>query len=113
MRSLNAVTLALVVLFMVVQVSACSASRSPQPTGAQVSEQAFLDILSGPLRDRFSDSVLIAEGKKVCEAKSKGQSWDQLEQMVAKDLNLDPDSGELTQFVGGVNGGLCEARPGG
>jgi hypothetical protein len=51
--------------------------------------------------------VLIAEGNKVCAAKAQGQKWDQLEQMVAKDLNLDPGSGEAGQFMGAVDGGLC------
>ena len=43
--------------------------------------------------------MLLAEGKKVCDARAQGQKWDQLEQMVAKDLNLDPDSGEAGQFM--------------
>ena len=107
MRSPHAVTLALVGVLVVAQVSACSESRSPAPTGAQTREQAFLDITSGPLRDHFSDSVLLAEGKKVCDARAQGQKWDQLEQMVAKDLNLDPASGEAGQFMGAVDGGLC------
>lgn len=106
MRSLSAVTVAVAGLFVVVQVSACSEPRSPEPTGSQIREQVFLDVVSGPMRDHFSDSVLIAEGKKVCDAKAQGQSWDQLEQMVAKDLNLDPHSGEVTQFMGATDG-LC------
>ena len=107
MRSPNAVTVGLVALCVVVQVSACSGSRSPDPTGSQTREQTFLDIASGPLREQFSDSVLLAEGKKVCDARAQGQKWDQLEQMVAKDLNLDPASGEAGQFMGAVDGGLC------
>ena len=107
MRSPHAVTLALVGLLVVVQVSACSMSRSPEPRDSQTREQVFLDIASGPLRDHFSDSVLLAEGKKVCDARAQGQKWDQLEQMVVKDLNLDPNSGEAGQFMGAVDGGLC------
>ena len=106
MRSLNAVTLALAALFTVVHVSACSPSRPPEPTGSQIREQAFLDIVSGPMRDRFSDSELITEGKKVCDAKARGQSWDQLEHMVTTDLKLDPASGEVTQFTAAAEG-LC------
>lgn len=104
MRSANAVLLALVALFAVVQLTACSGS---QPSDPQTREQTFLDIASGPLRDRFSDSVLIAEGNKVCEARAQGQTWDQLEQMVTNDLNLNPDSGHAGQFMGAVDGGLC------
>jgi len=74
MRSPNAVTLALVGLLVVVQVSACSMSRSPEPRGSQTREQVFLDIASGPLRDHFSDSVLLAEGKKVCDARARARS---------------------------------------
>jgi hypothetical protein len=104
MRSTNAVILALVALFAAVQLTACSVPRSTDP---HTREQTFLDVASGPLRDHFSDSVLIAEGKKVCQARAQGQNWDQLEQMVAKDLNLDPDSGEASQFMGAVDSGLC------
>jgi hypothetical protein len=48
---------------------------------------------------------LLAEGKKVCDARAQGQSWDQLAEMAAKDLNLTP--GEAGQFMGGLDGGLC------
>jgi hypothetical protein len=86
--------------------TACSESGSPGPTSSQIRDQVFLDVVSGPMRDRFSDSVLLAEGRKVCEAKSQGQSRDQIEQMVTQDLNLDPRAqpGELIQFMGAVDG---------
>jgi hypothetical protein len=109
MRSPNAAITALFGLLVVAQLVACSGQRSHEPTDSQAREQVFLRILSGPMRDQFSDSTLIAEGKKICAAKAQGQSWDQLEQLVAKDLNIDPDSrgGELSQFMGAIDGGLC------
>jgi len=101
MRSPNAVSMAIAGFFVVVQISACSSST--QPPGPP--DEVFLSILTGPLRDRFSDSDLLAEGKKVCDARAQGQSWDQLAEMAAKDLNLTP--GEAGQFMGGLDGGLC------
>jgi len=101
MRSPNGAAMALAGLFVAVQVSACSFStQAPGPP-----DQVFLTILTGPLRDRFSDSDLLAEGKKVCDARAQGQTWDQLEQMAVKDLNL--TAGEAGQFMGAVDGGLC------
>ena len=102
MGSHKAAIVALVGLFMVVPVSACTVTKSSGP-----SDQVFLDILSGPLRDEFSDSQLLAEGKKVCAARAQGQKWDQLEEMVAKDLKLAPGTDLAGQFMGGVDGGLC------
>jgi hypothetical protein len=104
MRSPNAVTAALVGLFVVVQGSACSFSVDTNPGP---DNQVFLDITSGPLRDRFSDAELLAEAKKVCDARAQGQTWDQLEQMVIEDLKLPPKSGLAGQFMGGVDGAMC------
>ena len=59
------------------------------------------------MRDRVSDAALIAEGKKVCDGRDRGQSRDQLEPTVAKDLNLDLHCGELPQFMGAVDGASC------
>ena len=87
---------------MVAPVSACTVTKTSGP-----SDQVFLDILSGPLRDKFTDSQLLAEGKKVCDARAEGQTWDQLAGMVAKDLNLAPRTDLAGQFMGGVDGGLC------
>ena len=102
MRSREAAIVALVGLFTVVPVSACTATKSSGP-----SDQVFLDILSGPLRDEFSDSQLLAEGKKVCDARARGEQWEQLREMVAADLNLAPRTDLAGQFMGGVDGGLC------
>lgn len=106
MRSPNAVILAMVALFAVVQLTACSARSGPPDP--QVRNQVFLDFLPDRLRHQFGDSALIDEGHKVCDAQAQGQSWDQLEQLVAKDLKLVPESDEVAQFVSGtIDGGLC------
>ena len=102
MRSPTAVVAALAAVFMVVPVSACTVTKTSGP-----SDQVFLDILTGPLRDKFSDSQLLAEGRKVCDARAQGKNWDQLQQMVVTDLNLGSDKGLAGQFMGGVDGGLC------
>lgn len=102
MRSPKAVIVTLVAMFLVLPVSACTVTKTSGP-----SDQVFLDILSGPLRDKFSDSQLLTEGKKVCDARAQGKNWDQLEQMVANDLNLGSARGLAGQFMGGVDGGLC------
>jgi hypothetical protein len=102
MRSRKAAIMGLVGLLMAVTVSACTVTNSSGP-----SDQVFLDILSGPLRDEFSDSQLLAEGKKVCDARAQGAQWDQLREMVVTDLNLASRTNLAGQFMGGVDGGLC------
>ncbi len=111
MRSPGVVKVVLTGLFLMLAPSACSVSTStstsPDVTG-QARDETFLGIASGPLRDRFSDSVLLDEGRKVCAARAQGKSWDQLRQMVVEDLKL--DRGLAGQFMGAVDGGLCTPR---
>ncbi len=98
MRSqLRGVAIVVLVLFSSVS---CSVTAS---TGSDSSpdEGVFLDALSGPIRDKYSDSVLLAEGRKVCDAFAQGRNEDEVETMISTDLGV--DSG---QFIGAVYGGL-------
>lgn len=91
--------MATVGLFVSLLVSSCqvSATSGPQDTGNSV----FLDALSGPIREKYADSVLIAEGRKACDALAQGQSEAQVKKMIFTDLGIDPG-----QFIGAVYGGM-------
>lgn len=94
---------AVVGLIAAVQISACHVTSDPAAV-EKSQEATFLDILYGPIRDKYSDSVLIAEGRKACDAFGQGQSQEQVQQLVATDLALDP--GLVSQFMGAIYGGL-------
>jgi hypothetical protein len=108
MRPRRNLTLAAVGLLVATSLSSCHVKNDPVAY-QKMQEKTFLDILSGPLRDKYSDADLIAEGHKACEAFSRGKSSDQVADMVETDLNLDP--GSVGQFMGGLYGGLdCNDR---
>lgn len=96
-------------LLIATGLSSCHVKNDPAAYD-KAEETAFLNILSGPLRDKYSDEDLIAEGHKACEAFSQGKSSDQVADMVEADLKLDP--GSVGQFMGGLYGGLeCHDMP--
>ncbi len=89
--------MAAVGLFVSIQVSSCQASVSSD----QDEHSVFLDALSGPIREKYPDSVLIDEGNKACDAFAQGQSEEQVMKMIKTDLNVDAG-----QFIGAVYGGM-------
>lgn len=98
MKSTGALALAAAALLLSVPLASCSVRTE---SGSGPDESVFLDALSGPIRDKYPDSVLIAEGKKACDAFAQGQSEDQVEAMIKTDLGVNPG-----QFIGAVYGGL-------
>ena len=105
MRSLSAVAPALVVALLSVPLVSCTVTTE---TGSKPDDARFLEALSGPIRAKYPDSALLAEGQKVCDAFAKGQTEDQAKQMIAADLGV--DSG---QFIGAIYAGnLCPVNKG-
>lgn len=96
MGSKKTLASAAVALVLSVPMASCSVTAGSGPN-----QTVFLDALSGPIRDKHPDPVLIAEGRKVCDAFAQGQSEDQVENMISTDLGV--DSG---QFIGAVYAGL-------
>lgn len=103
MKAKSAAALAVAGLFLSIGVPACRVSHDPAAF-QQAQNKDFLDILDGPLRSKYSDAELLDEGRKACDAFAQGQTREQVEQMVAADLKLQP--GHVGQFMGGLYGGL-------
>ncbi len=103
MRARAVARLATAALLVSLLVSSCQVTKTSGPAGttSDADETVFLDALSGPIRDKYPDSVLIAEGRKACEAFANGSSEDDVEKMIATDLGVDPG-----QFIGAVYGGM-------
>lgn len=103
-RSKTPVMSAAVVFFVALSAVSCGVSYESDNSGWNPDEQVFLDILSGPIRDRYDSTVLIEEGRKACAAFSNGQSERQVMEMIQADLGADP--GMAGQFIGAVKGGM-------
>jgi hypothetical protein len=86
MRSQRITALAAVGLFISTQVPSCRTVPPSDPSAQQMQDNMFLDGVNKELRDKYPDSVLIAEGHKVCDALSQGQSEHQVAEMVKKDF---------------------------
>ena len=105
MRFIKTVAPAMVLAILTTSTAACTVTTE---SGTKPDDARFLEALSGPIRDKYQDSALLAEGQKVCDAFAKGQTEDQAKQMIAKDLGV--DSG---QFIGAVYAGnLCSPHSG-
>lgn len=77
-------------------------------TGTKPDDAKFLLALSGPIREKYPDSTLLAEGQKVCDAIAQGKTEEQAKQMIQADLGV--DSG---QFIGAIYAGhLCDPGAG-
>ena len=106
MRTKSALAAVATGAFLSLQVCSCHVEHvsADSPAAEKSREKTFIYIVYGSIRDKYSDEDLIAEGKKACEAFHQGQSKDQVQQMVASDMDF--DSAELDQFMGAVYGGL-------
>lgn len=101
MRSNRMSTVVLAALLLSVPPVSCATNPKPPASSLQPGEQTFLDILSGPYRDKYSDSDLLEEGHKVCDAYEQGMTEAQARKMIQTDLGLEPG-----QFIGALDGGL-------
>ena len=91
--------------FLSIQLSACHWTTT-STTESVRNDPVFLHALDGPIRAKYPDSVLIAEGEKACDAFAQGQNEGQVMDMIKKDLDVDAG-----QFIGAVYGGMnCVAK---
>ncbi len=105
MRSQRTMVPAVAVLLLAVPLASCTITTS---SGTRPDDAKFLEALSGDPRDKYPDSTLLQEGQKVCDALAKGQSEDQVRQMISADLDVDAG-----QFLGALDAGNMCADKGG
>lgn len=91
----TAAVLAAIGVVMALHVPACTfsagtkAGTSAESGNAKFDAAAAQNFLSGvpkEIREQHSDEMLVAEAKKICAALDQGQSDDQIDEMLQKDL---------------------------
>lgn len=88
-----------------IPLASCTVTKE---AGTKPDDAKFLLALSGPIREKYPDATLLAEGQKVCDAYARGQTEEQAKQMVQADLGVDPG-----QFIGAIHAGhLCDPGAG-
>lgn len=100
MGPMRRITPAVAALLLAVPTASCTVTTRTGP--AQPDTALFLEALSGPVRSKYPDSTLIAEGQKACDAFAQGQNEDQVKKMIEQDLQVDAG-----QFIGAVYGGMA------
>lgn len=100
MGSIRRITPAVAAALLAVSTASCTITTTTGPS--QPDNAVFLDALSGPIRSKYPESVLIAEGQKACDAFAQGQNEDQVKKMIEKDLQVNAG-----QFIGAVYGGMA------